>query len=653
MQNVNDIRRLRGTPLPDEWIKHRLDPYLPDDELTKAITNTLQSHHAAILHAPAGTGRYTTAVHVLTRLPVTDIRQVRREPGDMVDLEGLTDEDTGWILDLRDKEETLHTGFGLHLKEAEEHLRAHRSFVVVVTRTDTWGRVADEATELGYLLNPPEGLKVLRAHLTHPQPGIDELDKWLAEERIIQAMAGATPAMAAHWARIIRTAVGFNSASTEPKPVSELIDPVIQSAHNWRRVLREWHTHNTNSVHRNYLLAAAALDGAPAEAVYDAHTSLGTALDDTSPPPRGQQGPGIIELTHTVGAELGTDDRIRFLQPGYAEAVVDYFWVDRPHHAAAFTQWTAEQTTTLPADLGSPLAERVTQWATHYTLAKQNFSILRAIATHWAGSPRMRVHAQELLVAAALDPTAGKGARDQYLAWAKNPDTTDLTQRGHTPTVLKRALAGALAELGSAYPQIALKRLAELAANTTHDAVTDAVGHALTTLWDQPSLQEKIRTTLTSWFTSSQDHYTKAARRAFLHLAERTSADVAPLLLDPDGHDVDPWLMEGWRCALDEPITPTLQNAFDIWMDAALAGPALQPAVLKVFTEAVFRSETDRTYLATRFLVLNHAANGWEPARVGQQPTERTRLRDTLVIALRDADPTTTLARAHHAPPQS
>lgn len=70
---------------------------------------------------------------------------------------------------------------------------------------------------------------------------------------------------------------------------------------------------------------------------------------------------------------------------------------------------------------------------------------------------------------------------------------------------------------------------------------------------------------------------------------------------------------------------------------------------MKTFTEAVFRSDTDRTYLAPRFLVLNHAAYGWEPARVAAQPTERTHLRDALVIALREADPTAP-ARLHHAP---
>ncbi|WP_206301859.1 hypothetical protein [Streptomyces sp. AcE210] len=308
---------------------------------------------------------------------------------------------------------------------------------------------------------------------------------------------------------------------------------------------------NSDSAHRNYLLAAAALDGVPAETIYDAHSTLGAALDDPPRPTKGQQGPGTIQLTDTIGAELGTDDRIRFLKPGYAEAVVDYFWVDRPHHVAAFTQWTAEQAASLPRDLGVPLAERVTQWATRYTLAKQSFTVLRAIATQWASTKQLHSHAQDLLVASAVDPTAGKPAREQYLAWAKNPDTQELADRKHTPTALKQALAGALAQLGPAYPQIALKRLSELAANTTDTGVTDAVGDALMALWDQHGLQKTIRTTLTSWFNASQSHYTAAARRAFLHLADRTTLDGTPVLLTRADTDPDSWPLTGWRCALD------------------------------------------------------------------------------------------------------
>ncbi|MFJ5035294.1 hypothetical protein ACIQB5_46440 [Streptomyces sp. NPDC088560] len=639
VQNVSEIQRLRGTPLPPEWIARRLYPYLADDETTKAIAARLATHRVAVIHAGAGTGRYTTALHTLTEEDVKRIRQVRREPGEHVDLEGLKDEDTGWILDLRAEEETLRTGFGHHLLEVEDHLRVMRSLVVVVTHTDAWASVADEAPALSHPLTPPKAIAVLEAHLNRRKPPIAELDKWLTAGEITQPLQKATPAQAERWAGLITSAVYLNNASAEPKSFQQLLEAVVQSAHNWRSILRDWHTRNTASAHRNYLLAAAALDGAPAETIYDAHTKLGDTLNDTPQPTSGQQGPGIIELTHTINAELGDDDRIRFLNPGYAEAVVDYFWVDRPHHVAAFTRWTAEQAALLPADLGGPLAERVTQWATRYTLAKQSFTVLRAIATDWAKTPNLRAHAQDLLVAAAVDPADGKPARDLYLVWAKAPDTEDPTERKHTPTVLKQALAAALAQLAPAYPKIALKRLSELAAHTNDNTVADAVGDALTSLWEQPTLQDTARSILSSWFSSSQRHYITAARRAFLHLAERTTLDGIPLLVSPDEDKPDAWTLAGWRCVLDDEATTPAQNAFDTWLDAALAHPRLQAAITKTFTEAVFRSDTDHTYLATRYLHLSHAAFGWQPALAEAQPSERTLLRNALVLALMEADP--------------
>ncbi|MCX5443832.1 hypothetical protein [Streptomyces sp. NBC_00063] len=206
------------------------------------------------------------------------VRQVRREPNERVDLEGLKDEDTGWILDLRDEEETLKPGFGLHLREVEGHLRQTRSFIVVVTQPHTWTSVASEATELQHPLTPADALDVLREQLTHHEPPVDELKKWLGSGEITGHLTHATPAEAVRWARIISAAVDLNRSTIEPKPFDELVESVVQSARNWRRELCAWHTRNTDSAHRNYLLAAAALDGVPAETIYDAHSTLGVRV---------------------------------------------------------------------------------------------------------------------------------------------------------------------------------------------------------------------------------------------------------------------------------------------------------------------------------------------------------------------------------------
>ena len=647
IQNNHEIQRLRGTPLTDDWIRHRLHGYVGDDATTKALSTILDTHRVAVIHAGTGTGRYTTTLHTLKMLGMQTIRQVRRTPDEKVELDGLLDEDTGWILDLRHETQPLPTTTGLHLTEIQDHLTETRSFLIAVVHSDIWAPVAGEAPGLGHQLNPADAISVARAHLD-ASLSASELSQWLSDSRITSHLRNATPAQAVDWADKIALAVILDRTSTERKRFDELVDFVVQSAQNWRRKLLEWHTKETDSSHRTYLLAAAALDGAPAQSVYDAHITLGTALGDTPVPTKGQQGPGIIALTDSINADLGADDHIRFLRPGYAEAVVDYFWADRPHHVEAFTNWTAKQAELLPSELGIPLADRVSQWATRYTLTKQSLTVLRATATNWAASKHLAGHAPDLLVAAAIDPVAGKLARDRYLDWAKAPDEPTTDKKRYTPPALKRALAEAMAQLAPAYADVALRRLADLAAHTNDPNVTEAVGDALTTLWDQDGFQQRIRDRLTSWFGGDHNQIA-AARRAFLHLAERTTPDGFPVLLTPHGTGPDTWTLAGWRRALDATATPQIQAAVNAWLDTALAHPSIRATVIETFTEAVFRSDTDHTYLASRYIVLNHAANGWEPAHAGQPPTERTRLRDELLIAIREADPTAP-TRSYDAP---
>lgn len=122
IQNNHEIQRLRGIPLTDDWIRRRLGGYVGDDDTAKALGAILDIHRVGVIHAGAGTGRYTTALHTLKRLGVQTIRQVRRMPDEKIELEGLLDEDTGWILDLRHETQLLPTTTGLHLTEVADHL---------------------------------------------------------------------------------------------------------------------------------------------------------------------------------------------------------------------------------------------------------------------------------------------------------------------------------------------------------------------------------------------------------------------------------------------------------------------------------------------------------------------------------------------------
>ncbi|MFJ6825482.1 hypothetical protein ACIQRJ_34290 [Streptomyces niveus] len=647
LQIVQAINRLRGDLLPPDWIAQRLATFIRPDDEQEALHTILVRDHVLVLHAPDSVGRYTAALAALHPTVGDNIRQVRREPGEPFSVEGLEGEKTGWILDLRDEGDRLPSGVGLALLEDAPHLKQAGSYLTVLTATGTWRNAGRGADTLAYPLPIPDPSDVLRAHLENVAPPV-KADRWLAESDITEGIAGRPPAEVAAWARAIREAESLDPH--EELSFDELADEVVQAAEDWRTQLLDWHTEQQDSAHRNYLLAAAVLDGAPVETVYDAAQSLAKALGETPKPRRGQQGLGVIALTHAIEADLSDEDTVCFPRTGYAEAVVDYFWADRPHLVQEFTSWTADQTgnKNLPENVAHQLADRVTGWALKYMRAKRGkraTNLLRQIAGQWSQS--LPEQARDLLTVAALDTEAGRRVRDVYLDWARNSDQ-------ETPPRLKTALARACERLADVYPTMMLLRLTELAAHTDSEDVTGAVGHALTVLWDQPKKRQDIQDQLADWSGNQGPGRRTAAHHAFLHLAARTGKGGAPVLLATAHEDNAQavWQTARWRGLLQDSRSlpgPLLQRALSIWMDAALALPDLQDLVLTTLQHAVYQPQTDTVYAADRYLALSHLLFAWAPVQSQHPASDREELRDQLLLALRRADPAAPAPEGHAA----
>ncbi|MEV0254697.1 hypothetical protein AB0H82_10600 [Streptomyces sp. NPDC050732] len=647
LQIVQAINRLRGDLLPPDWIAQQLATFTRPDDEQQALRTSLTLSHVLVLHAPESVGRYTAALAALHHMVGDNIRQVRREPGESFSAEGLEGERTGWILDLRDEGDRLPSGVGPALLEDAPHLQKAGSYLTVLTATHTWRNVSRGTDVLAHPLSLPDPNGVLRAHLENVAPPV-KADRWLARSEITEGIAGRLPAEIAAWARAIREA-------EHRDPLGEcflddLVDEVVQAAEDWRTQLLDWHTKQQDSAHRNYLLAAAVLDGAPVETVYDAAQSLAKALGEKPKPPRGQQGLGVIALTDAIDADVSDEDTVCFLRTGYAEAVVDYFWADRPHLVQDFTRWTADQTgnKNLPEDVAHQLADRVTGWALKYMRAKRGkraTNLLRQIAGQWSQS--LPEQARDLLTVAALDTEAGRRVRDVYLEWARTSDQ-------ETPPRLKTALARACERLADVYPTMMLLRLTELAAHTDSKDVTGAVGHALTVLWDQPQKRQDIQDQLAGWSGNQDPGRRNAAHHAFLHLAARTSKDGAPVLLATAHQDnaQATWQTARWRGLLQDSRSlprPLLQQALTSWMDAALALPGVQDLVLTTLQHAVYQPQTDTVYAADRYLALSHLLFAWAPVQPQHPSSDPEKLRDQLLLALRQADPAAPAPEGHAA----
>ncbi|UED83198.1 hypothetical protein [Streptomyces profundus] len=647
------IRRLRGTTLTGEEIDAQLRNYVRSQDDDNAINAILDKGHVAVLTGAEGSGRFSTALHILRRRVNGAIRQVRREPGSPFDLSGLLDHNTGWVLDLR--AETPHAGFGRELAE-DAHELPPGSRLIVLTHSEAWKKRGDGATHLSRSLAGPKRADILREHLKDV-PLFFDRDQWIAADLIQRGIAPLQPSQIQAWANAIvntedverdRGRLTLAQNAKDDTYFLSLVQKVVTAAENWRSHLLEWHTTHEDSDYRNYLLAAAVLEGAKSDKIYKASTTLAQALKETHPARPGQQGLGVVALTQRANADLRPDGTIRFRYHNYAEAVVDYFLDDRPHLLREFTRWTADQVAGLGEDLAGPLIQRVSDWVVHYTARHRRTTLLRSLAEQW--STTHSDAACDLLVLAAVDDRTGDLARNAYRRWTKS-------EAGSLSADFTIVLIRACLRLAEAYPASMLGRIAELATRAHGDGdvengrtaqITQAVSEALNALWDDSEQHAGIQRQLTGWANDQHAPHRAAAQSTFAYLAQRRTPTGPALLPDPVIDTA--WLVNMWRNAL--PTTdwsPPVADAFAYWMQTALEYPDRRETIEQIVCDAVHRAD-DPHYSANRLLAVQNLLYSWAPAPPAVQDADTVHLRDQLLTRLRAQDPAAPPLPDPHAP---
>jgi hypothetical protein len=494
------VQRHSGAPLTKEWVDNELKDYVPignEDQLKKRLQDNL----VLVLFADhPGSGRWTAALRLLSTVSEDrlTIRRIRRESGDNFTMAGLRRYTrTGWILDLRDPDESIpvKADFGHELHQNQD-LRTDGSYLVVLASTTLWERVGDGASRLAERLVPPDSLKLFTACLD--SAGVMDPEAWA--ERFKPRIGNLRPGQVREWARALGSSYSEYQAKNGRAPAAdndadaeEISETVRNAVSGWMKELAEWHgAPDRTSYDRNYLLLVAVYDGAPIDAVHRQVASLAQTLGEKgaqAEPLAGQQGPGLIELTRKIKAELLTNGRLRFPGPGFAEAAVRYFWLDRPHLTDAFTRWTVQLSLELKHPQGSQLAQRMAPWVLHHAQATRTTRLLRLVAAAWSEDRNLAEHAHDLLVMASLDEQIGSLVRKAIGAWA--------TQEG-TSAALLRTLALVFKTLTPAHLQM-LGRLGDLA-RSTKEGVADAVGEAIHDLWSDDDIRDRLRDTLISWW---------------------------------------------------------------------------------------------------------------------------------------------------------
>ena len=635
------VRIHRGQPLPRDWVDEQLAAYVPPRNEAAAAAKLYAKHVLVLVADTIGSGRWTTALKLLRDAPDGElvIRQIRREAGGDFEMEGLRGrERTGWILDLRAAGESVPPGAMLELNNAQI-LKDANSYLVVLVGSELWEQIGEGAGAVTEVLKPPEPADVLMSYLRHGRI-CSNPSEWAQHDKIKPYLERLSPGQAREWARTIeQTETEYRATAVHgelpPETFRKKVEAVIKSRSGWFKELADWHSQDgRTSLERNYLLTMAVFDGVfqdhPVEDVPDKVASLATSLGEAAVPLRGHQGPGLVELTQQIDTVLQPDGRLRFPGPGFAEAVVDYFWLDRPHLLDGFTKWTVDQCLKLEQPYQGALANKVIPWVLHHSQSARSTPFLRSVATRWSENPRLLGHAADLLVAACLDSQIGNITRKAVADW--------LGQARTTPA-LKCALARVFQNLAPVYPASMLRRLAELA-ESPEPGVGEAVGTAMKALWGDTELRPRLHEALTTWSESSKPTVRRAAINAFLHLALNIDETGVPALIAGSGPP-PAWVTNSWRRVLEEDEPgPLALEAGRVWLDAATTSPEAWELTVNMFAGAVHESLSDDRR-GTRSLNVTRIAEDWRILGQALDETTRNQLRASLVDRVRAAHPPT------------
>jgi hypothetical protein len=631
------LQRHSGAAFSEEWVENELKNYIPIGNEAKLLEGLRDNRVLVIYASQPGSGRWTAALRLLSTIHQSQltIRRIRRESGGSFDIAGLRGRrDTGWILDLRAPDENIPetADLGHELNQADG-LRADSSYLVVLVSAGLWERIGNGAEGLACELESPDSLKLFSALLDSSD--IKSADDWASKFR--QRVGPLRPAQVIAWSQaFISSWQQFEARNSRfPSPdteddVREIEKTVRNAALGWMDTLTDWHIKpGRTSYDRNYLLLAAVYDGAPIEEVHRRITSLAEALGERGSqviPSEGQQGPGLIQLAKQIDAELLPNGRLRFPGPGFAEAVVRYFWLDRPHLTEKFMKWTVQLSVELRKPQASQLADRMTPWILHHAQATNSTRLLRLVAEEWSNNGNLAAHAYNLLVTACLDQQIGGPSRRAISRWVDQKDTK---------AALLRTLAPVFATLTPAYEKM-LGRLGELA-GSAEDGVPEAVGDAMSGLWANGEYRSGLRSTLASWFGTEQEQLRRASASAFLQLALQRDAGDNLTLHDELG--ASDWVMRGWRAVLEEHEPgPLAYEAFMAWMDNAATSGNSREQIFITLVSAVHETSKD-DHRGLRYLNLGRLGHHWVLQGSVLESQERNKIRYELDRRAQLVDP--------------
>ncbi|MFJ1605546.1 hypothetical protein ACIOHS_19565 [Streptomyces sp. NPDC088253] len=662
---------LEHSELPKRYLETVRAVFAPPDGYEEASKTLENSGAVLVLLREPGAGRTFTAHALLADLQFragAKVGPLSFGTSGRFPLHRLPrDENAGYLLELPSDEDTFEVSgdFGASLFDVQRSLLNRSSRLIVLTTPEQWKRIGGDAPA-GVVppLKRPDGRAVAEAWLNAEAPPDLDTSRWLADERIVRLLDGQSPSdvleTVGHILKAQRSKSLTGLSDSDPDGFHAKVLSVVQARTAWRTELLEWHSkEGRTSFQRNFLLVASLLRNATVAHVY-AQTAALCSLFGKPISLQGQEEPGVVEMVSEIEADLDpANDTIDFARPGWDDAVLSYFWIDRPMARKTFLSWMANAPTTKTTDFletFSPedqllLANRVgafaVRWATHHRKAEP----LEQIISAWQTDKKLWPAATDLVSAAALHPTMGRFIQELLLRWSK---------AGGTPALQKLTVEVCAGDFGRRNTAKALRRLGH-AAGSTDDEVQKSVGSAVRTIWSEPSARKSLFGSITKWCAPDSDRMA-SGQRSFAALATLASQGYEPegkvpslLLRDSAEGEFQPSLQDlsvCWGALLSiEPDEDTstegedaATEAVSLWMDAAHGNPSLRPLIFGVLRGAISGAEpAEGRRLRHRLHDLLYV---WQPSPAPNVDADRVRLRHELVDLL-DHDRSRSVAKYH------
>ncbi|WP_424528745.1 hypothetical protein ACOZ38_03395 [Sphaerisporangium viridialbum] len=606
--------------------------FTPSDNFEMLYDHLRDPGSVLVLNSLSNSGRTTTAHALLAQLyfngDIDGAREISFGGSKEFPVKRLPHENRqGFLLELPpDEEESafqVSDRFGSRIGALSHELSKRDNRLIVLTEPEQWRRICISAPNgIAPMYKRPRAEAIASKWVIAEEPGFP-IARWMADPDIAELFEGAKPLDALQIVDLMLKAYRADvdtlptlqsltrkqaNGSGEGEVFRRQVLSVVAARRNWREQLLDWHKQaGRSSFERNFLLAASVLRGAPVAHIYAKVAVLCDTLGEGEIKIMGQMAPGVVELVDAVDAELGDNGIISFSRPGWDDAVLEYFWIDRPLARLQFLEWLAEAPRrdpqgvmeTITQDEREALAERIGAFALRWAVRHRRPDPLRMLAEKWyaAGSTDNRMKRLwsvliNILASAAIRDASAPYIHTMLLTWSKNKN----------PALQKAVVAVCSDEFGRVHTGKALRRL-KYAGESEDPDVVAALRTAVRNLWEDPSVRQTLFGYIITW-CRSQDGNALAGRRAFGILAGATSlrdSDLPALLEKSDEGDFIPtadMLSTGWRALLDH--EPTMEEsgeaerAVALWMTAALEREDVCDRIIHALSKSVDGKDSQR-----------------------------------------------------------